>query len=129
MKYNLFLDDQRFPKDVTWVKYKIPHVDWTIVRNYKEFVDVILDKGMPEMVSFDHDLEPDKIDGDILNLKSCKIIRSMTGYDCAKWLVDYCMKDNLPFPKYYVHSMNPVGKTNIEKYIENYKKMFDGYNN
>lgn len=43
-----------------------------------------------------------------------------TGYDCCKWLVDYCIDRNLPHPRYTVHSMNPIGKENIEKLIENY---------
>ena len=35
MSYNLFLDDMRYPKDVKWIE--LPLVEWTIVRNYKEF--------------------------------------------------------------------------------------------
>lgn len=45
-----------------------------------------------------------------------------TGYDCAKWLCEYCQRNKVKVPTYYVHSMNPVGKDNIKKYIENYKK-------
>ena len=36
-----------------------------------------------------------------------------TGYECAKWLVDYCIKNGLKCPDYYCHSMNPVGKDKI----------------
>ena len=45
-----------------------------------------------------------------------------TGYDCAKWLVDYCVEKGKKFPDYVVHSMNPPGKERIIGYIENAKK-------
>jgi hypothetical protein len=45
-----------------------------------------------------------------------------TGYDCAKWLVNFCMDNNLKLPEYYVHSMNPVGRRNILGYLDNYVK-------
>jgi hypothetical protein len=46
-----------------------------------------------------------------------------TGYDAAKWLVQYCHSNCLPFfPEYNVHSANPVGKANIESYLSNAKK-------
>lgn len=44
-----------------------------------------------------------------------------TGYDCAKWLVDYCIDNKLTLPKHvYVHSMNPVGKKNIQMLFTNF---------
>ena len=52
--YYLFLDDERYPKQVTWVN--LPLVDWVIVRNYNEFVKKIEEDGMPVFISFDHDL-------------------------------------------------------------------------
>lgn len=43
-----------------------------------------------------------------------------TGYHCAKWLVEYCMDNNAPLPKWNIHSANPVGKENIKMLLENY---------
>ena len=40
-----------------------------------------------------------------------------TGFDCAKWLVDFCHDNDVPFPRYTIHSMNPVGRLNIDEYI------------
>lgn len=58
---NIFLDDERFPpKDF---KY-------SIVRNYDDFVYMIENFGIPNFISFDHDLGLGK-----------------TGFDCAKFLV------------------------------------------
>ena len=42
----LFLDDIRKP----------PDVDWFIVRNYNQFIDWIDKNGLPDIISFDHDL-------------------------------------------------------------------------
>ena len=125
--YYIFLDDIRMPKDVKWVE--LPLVPWTIVRSYNEFVKVIENQGMPKFISFDHDLgeehyhpsmySDDKEDYNRLY----NTFKEKTGYDCAKWAVDYCMEKNLIFPEYTVHSMNPTGKTNIQSYIEQYKRI------
>jgi len=74
MGYNLYLDDWRYPKDSllfmelnkhhittsgVWLNnYKTVYYceDWVIVRNYEEFVKTIEEKGIPCMISFDHDL-------------------------------------------------------------------------
>jgi hypothetical protein len=45
-----------------------------------------------------------------------------TGYQAAKWLVDYCVDNSLSIPEYIVHSQNEVGKKNIQSYLENAKK-------
>ena len=54
MSYSLFLDDCRMPHQVNWVR--IPDVEYEIVRSYEDFVAKIEKKGLPEFVSFDHDL-------------------------------------------------------------------------
>lgn len=123
-KYSLFLDDERYPHDVTWVD--LPLVEWTIVRNYKQFVDTITINGMPQNISFDHDLADVHYKKSIALNKSggtyeYSDIEEKTGYDCAKWLVDYCMEKNIEIPPYTVHSMSIIGKQNIIQYLENYK--------
>lgn len=50
----LFLDDIRTPNAV----YSSPYDGgWTIVRGYEEFVNAIQKYGVPDIISFDHDLE------------------------------------------------------------------------
>jgi len=44
------------------------------------------------------------------------------GFDCAKFLVDYCMTHDLDIPPYGIQSANPVGKKNIDMYLKNYIK-------
>ena len=120
--YNLFLDDVRLPNHVTWVDLPA-NQHYSLVRNYQEFVDLITLRGIPKFVTYDHDLA-DKHYGH--GLKNDDIpydqYAEKTGYDCAKWLVDYCMKKGVKHPPYVVHSMNPVGKSNIISYVESYNK-------
>jgi len=75
------------------------------VYNYEEFVEYLERKGLPDFISFDHDLGED-----------------LSGYDCAKYLVDYCLAHQFPLPNYQVHSQNPVGKENIERLLENFRR-------
>lgn len=113
----LFLDDSRRAPDFTW----------DVVRNYAEFVSYISLHGMPDMISFDHDLGQEHYDhycstiGPVsieVDLNKIQIpyqtFTEKTGYDCAKWLIVHCMDNKLRLPSYMVHSMNPVGKKNIE---------------
>ena len=124
-KYNLFLDDVRQPSDPA--NYMPTHVrnvyrlkEWIIVRSYDEFVKYITEFGMPELISFDHDLgftDEYYQENDLLSPGDDK-----SGMDCAKWLVDYCMDYNQPLPEFLVHSANPAGAENIQKLLENYSK-------
>ncbi len=121
-KYNLFLDDVRLPNHVTWVDLP-PNQHYSVVRNYQEFVDLITLRGIPKFVTYDHDLSDDHyghgLRGDNIPYDQ---YAEKTGYDCAKWLVDYCMKKGVKHPPYQVHSMNPIGKKNIISYVESYNR-------
>jgi hypothetical protein len=108
-KVTLWLDDVRDPYH--WIPFSRAirnKVYWA--KSYDEFVNYIKKNGLPDFISFDHDL------GDYKNGKE------YTGYDCAKWLVNYCLDNNLDLPEYNVHSANSVGKENIERLLENFKK-------
>lgn len=123
MSYRLFLDDERLPKNVTWIE--LPLGPWFVVRNYNDFVNIIKEKGLPEFVSFDHDLGKEHYDkANWLKFaeKDYSTVKEKTGYDCAKWLVEYCMDNNKPFPQYTVHSLNPIGKDNILSFVDNFIK-------
>lgn len=116
----LFLDDIRYPheayqytkKDIFLVK------EWDIVRNYEQFTNRIKEKGLPEMISFDHDLA----DEHYLEPNALTFVEK-TGYDCAKWLIEYCMDNSLDLPDFYSHSMNPVGKENILSLLKNFRTL------
>jgi CheY-like chemotaxis protein len=116
MKY-LFLDDERMPKDVTWLL--IGGVgswgaDWKIVRSYDEAIAWVTEHGFPDVISFDHDLGLLHYANDYSDGK--------TGYDFTKWLVEYDMDTNtMPEDFHFtVHSKNPIGSENIRTLLENY---------
>lgn len=140
---NLFLDDIRVPMDAfNYTRFqKFSLEEWDIVRDYDGFVHYIETNGLPDFIAFDHDLAdehyaPEMYHGSEAYMKISENFKEKTGYDCARWLVEYCMDNNLDCPDYIVHSMNPAGKQNIESYLENFKKSkefkysktsFDGY--
>lgn len=122
--YKLFLDDLRQPVDAYFYMhapiYNEP--DWTIVRNYDEFIWAIKEFGIPEIVSFDHDLA-DEHYGMQDNIEY-GMFTEKTGYHCAQWLINYCMDHDLELPKYtLIHSMNNVGRQNIESLFKTYRKI------
>lgn len=101
-RYSLFIDDERSP----------PRNDgrnWVVARDWEDVMMSLRIHGMPGYISFDHDLGDQK----------------HTGYDIAKYLVELDMAGDPDFAlpddfDYYVHSQNPIGKRNIEAYLDNY---------
>lgn len=133
LKLYIYLDDLRIPKES----------EWTIVRNYQEFVAVIKEHGLENIdtISLDHDLGPIAMSEYFNNvspnyvLDYNNLIDEKTGYDCAKWIVDYYYdnrnqeiqmsradkkKAGIIFPRILTHSANPVGSANIMGYINNF---------
>jgi hypothetical protein len=96
----LFIDDLRDPPDDSWI----------VVRSHKEAIGYFSNHGIPDAISFDHDLGLEE-----------------TGYDTAKWIVEQVIDKTLDIPLgfvYKVHSMNPVGKQNIESLLVNFTKYY-----
>lgn len=126
----LFLDDERKPSDVKWVV--MPLGPWDTVRNYKEFVDHISKNGLPPFVSFDHDLAVEHYrasmynsDRHYNNYYTDGTFKEMTGYQCAKWLIEYCIEKKQKFPSYQIHTMNPIGRENIQTIIQSAKRVHE----
>jgi hypothetical protein len=132
----LFIDDERFPINIgqnnqksafeLTGNYIYKQLDWVIVRSFGEFVKVIEEKGVPEYISFDHDLKDfhyyhystytvytGKIDYTIVE---------GTGFECAKWLIQYLLDNDLDAPEILIHTQNNVGGENIRKEFESYNK-------
>lgn len=107
MTWNLFIDDERFPEQVTWGNEAFyARYPWIIARSLNEVQALVGKHGFPAFISFDHDL------GD----------NQPTGKDIANWLVSLDL-DNGTMPNsfcYFVHSRNPVGRANIESLLNNY---------
>lgn len=93
--YKMFLDDIRNSPDDTWV----------IVRSSREAIDYIQQNGLPDFISFDHDLGGDD-----------------TAMVFLYYLVNNICNSSDDPPKYKIHSANPIGSKNIEAFMESWKK-------
>lgn len=129
----LWLDDTRNPFEADWlvfspIELSNPKEEVIWVKSYQEFIDWISKNGLPNGICFDHDLGiPKQLEyraKGASKLQSRRLARETekTGYDCAKWLVDYCINNNKSLPKYNIQSANPIGKENIDGYLKNYLK-------
>jgi len=126
MSYNLLLDDDpyRTPQNIynytnceVYLKYK-----WDVVRNYDEFVKFVTEHGVPRTISYDHDLHDSHYKSQV---KVDYNVVEKTGWHCAKWLIDYCMDNNVDLPEeVYIHSMNIVGAMNIKSLFTSYYKVY-----
>lgn len=112
----LWVDDCRDPKYFEWqyycplfrdtsVKEKEILIEW--VESYDDFVKYISNNGLPDAIGFDHDLGYGK-----------------SGYDCAKWLVDYCQDKNIDIPLFVSQSSNPSGRRDIMQLLTNYHNFY-----
>ena len=99
MKYKLYLDDVR----------PIPE-GWIGMRCFHSFTLFIKDHGLPQEISFDHDLG---VIEDTMDL-------ALNGYDCARWLLDK-YQDETNNIKIHVHSANPVGRERIINLFRDYR--------
>jgi hypothetical protein len=129
----IYLDDVRTPVETEWV----------VVRNYEEFTRLVAETGLEniEVISLDHDLGDSAMSEYFTNVSPNYVldynnIREKTGYDCAKWLVEYYYENyyideellsrsskkklGIVFPLVFTHSANPIGSANIMGYINNF---------
>lgn len=105
--WQLFLDDIREPYYV-YRDSEMPelHPDrWTVARSTEEAKALILAKGMPELMSLDHDLGGADTTMVFLN-----------------WLVREHWNGTTAIPKSRVHSANTVGATNIRAFMDSWRK-------
>ena len=104
--YKIFFDDLRTVDMV----YKNPE-DWDfeVIRNIDDFKNTILDKGVPEFISFDHDLGKDD-NGNVVD-----------AYQALKWMV-FDLELDLRNMDYKIHSANPLALEKIDCLIKNWNK-------
>lgn len=90
----IYIDDMRQPfiHNVIWVKSYDEAV--AAMRNAVEVMNI----PITLTIDFDHDLGEEK-----------------TGYDFAKWLIEQNY-----IGKFRIHSMNPVGASNIRQLLKHY---------
>jgi len=92
----LFIDDERMP----------PSDDYVVVRSSQDAIDHIKANGWPTFISFDHDLGGDD-----------------TTMVFLKRLMNEIWDGKTNPPDYQIHSANPIGKLNIQSFMESWKKI------
>lgn len=106
----VYLDDMRQPLllGVRWVK------------NYAEFVADLEKNGIPDLISFDHDLAKEHYPIFEEDTPGREIpygtYAEKTGLHCARYIVE----NKLPLQHWAVHSFNPQGRANIEAELRAY---------
>ena len=114
-KRYLFLDDERSPSNVDWIQLPfLSDEEWEIVRDFSQFKQWIENYGLPDVVSFDHDL------ADFGHREKTLDKDERTGLDCAKFMVDWCLDHDLACPSFFVHSKNLAGKENIQELLSQF---------
>lgn len=124
----LFLDDFRNPQEIIWtfdgMYNEFPdfrNEEWLIARNYTEF-KTIFQMGWKSIkyISFDHDLNPGHYHKNIVNGKlnynspDFDNDDNKTGWHCAKWLKEFCIRERIDLPNWNIHSQNEEGGENIK---------------
>lgn len=103
----IFLDDYRKPNK--YVNMNLNRVYQAY--SYQDFIDLVNNLyrkyNIIDEVWFDHDLGP---------------VEQGNGLDCAKYLVNFCIENNMKLPEYHIQSANSVGKANIDSYLRSYLK-------
>lgn len=127
----LWLDDLRNPTEKDWAdwlgKYGPIEQPYEVVwvKSYEQFTEWISKNGMPAALSFDHDLGEDiakeKVKKGISKRQARKEkINTKRGMDCVKWLVEYCLDNNLEMPPYSIQSANPAGRENMDGLLKSF---------
>lgn len=128
---NLFLDDIRYPfqaKDsfIEGESLKkrsgIEDASWYIVRSYPQFVKKIQIHGIPDNVSFDHDLCHEHMiyyfEGRWPTEGGYPDHPVKTGFHCAQFLVDFWERSGkVKTPRCFIHTANEVGAINIHRVL------------
>jgi len=98
--WKLFLDDERYPTKEGWI----------IARSSEEAIRLCLELGLPQEITFDHDLGGDD-----------------TSMVFLTWLTNALLDKYVVFPEgftYSVHSQNPIGVRNIQGLMDNLLREF-----
>jgi len=91
----MFLDDIRQP----------PSDDWMVCRSSNEAIQYVEKHGMPDFISFDHDLGGND-----------------TAMVFLHYYIDKLWNGTDPPPQYNIHSANPIGSNNIDSFMKSWKR-------
>jgi hypothetical protein len=119
LKKCLYLDDIKIPTEQL-----SGYEPWHIVRDFREFKKYITECGMPDYISFDHDLDEEHHQQFLNNQRSGNqtidydSFTEYTGLDCLEWLCSYiynqmAKEDYIRLRNIGIHDMNPIGAQNL----------------
>ena len=103
--YSLFLDDIRQPPRTQSSELD---QEWVVARSSNEAIQIIMERGIPNKISFDHDLGGED-----------------TAMFLIHWIIESVLDQELNIPpdfQYTIHSANPVGKANIDGLMKSFLK-------
>jgi len=106
LKNLVWLDDTLNPQDprMDWLAYspvgREVNVVW--IKSYAEFKLWLELNGKPDGICFDYNLG----------------IGAPTGYECAKYLVDFCRRNKLKLPSWSSQCTNPGEKVKINRLLK-----------
>ena len=105
----LYLDDIRIPQTE----------GWDIVRSYDDFVNWIEMNGLPDVVSFDHDLchkiDESLHDPNIISTDNFRIVEQFAPYD---YIIINDVLDHLDKPVFWLKRLTPLlNKTNSRMFV------------
>lgn len=95
MPYWLYIDDER--------KCPWDRDSFFVAKSSSEAIEIVKKNGLPEFISFDHDLGGDD-----------------TSIVFILWMIENY--PDSPIKTYKIHSANPVGSKNIESYMRSWAK-------
>lgn len=102
----LFVDPYRSPAQANAVAYPanincgIYGKEWEVVKTYEKLVNWVSNNGLPDVISLSQEL-----DG------------VMTGADCLKWLIEYCIKNQCSLPICLIHDATPTEYERMRTFI------------
>lgn len=100
MTWSLYLDDLRDP---SWTYGS--EGSWIVARSTEEAKSLVVSKGMPQVMSLDHDLGG-----------------SDQATDFLSWLAREYWDGVQPIPAWQIHSANPVGSANMQSFMDSWKR-------
>ena len=95
-------------KRILWLNnHSCPKPGTIHIYNYNDLKADIMCYGLPDEIWFGHDLK----DG-------------MNGIECAKFVVEYCKKNDLDIPRYHTENILPVDADKIIHTLDCYHNSF-----
>lgn len=126
----LFIDDERFPKDVTWVQYP-EDTNFEVIRDavtFESWVAKMNKDNLPEVLSFDHDLNLVYENEADISVNWVDFAANhgdrweISGATMVDFLVDRLLDmfdegqitgEQIQNIQVFFHSMNPIGVNNM----------------